>query len=321
MNHTSSGNDQMPFALDTVNLQRITEYYKVSHKTLIVVSVFTCIFGTLFNLINFVVFYRMKKRNTQNIYLIALSLADIYNIQMNILIPMLRTLWIKFDNMFYETHMCKVNGYLVEIGLLMPVWIMVLLAAERFYCIMCPLKNVTSSPRNAKLILSLLLCVVMGWSMFKFKTAGVEERSIFKLLLTPQEDKSSDCQITHTTIVNISTLMWALVPGIASLVLNLCIIRKIRKSTSPNKVFYHQKQNRIKKVTQTTRVVLSLSFIFIITLAPTGILVICSMFDIFNENFALYLILHIARKYTLILYEINMIISFPIYLYTIKTFR
>ena len=41
----------------------------------------------------------------------------------------------------WEEFVCKLDGYLVEIGLLLPAWIMVVLAAERFVIIMWPLRK------------------------------------------------------------------------------------------------------------------------------------------------------------------------------------
>lgn len=141
------------------DLKNINSYITIlskSHCILKYYSILVVIFGTIFNLINFFCFYQMKKRNSQNIYLIFLSLADLFNIQINISVPLVRNLFLQDDstgnadsdnekrNLLSYKFFCILDGYLVEIGLLLPAWIMVLLAAERFIIIMWPLqKNVS----------------------------------------------------------------------------------------------------------------------------------------------------------------------------------
>jgi len=105
----------------------------------------------------------MKKRNSQNIYLIFLSLADLYNIQINITVPLIKNVLVEgyqFNKLDQNQTMnittnpvlgisteqwkkifCTLDGYLVEVGLLLPAWIMVVLAAERFIIIMWPLRK------------------------------------------------------------------------------------------------------------------------------------------------------------------------------------
>ncbi len=139
-----------------------------THAILKYYSIMVVIFGSGFNLINFACFYQMKKRSSQNIYLIFLSLADLFNIQINITIPLIRNALSKknlvdFDFFVNESEsggtnltstpsdpnpwaefFCILDGYLVEVGLLLPAWIMVVLAAERFLIIAWPLrKNVS----------------------------------------------------------------------------------------------------------------------------------------------------------------------------------
>ena len=67
--------------------QSLRKFSKESHSVLVKYSWF--VLGSIFNFLNFACFYRMKKRNAQNIYLGALSLAELFNIQINIFIPML----------------------------------------------------------------------------------------------------------------------------------------------------------------------------------------------------------------------------------------
>ncbi len=138
-------------------------FLDISNTILKYFSIFVVIFGTIFNLINFFCFYQMKKRNSQNIYLIFLSLADLYNIQINITVPLIKNVLVEgyqFNKLDQNQTMnittnpvlgisteqwkkifCTLDGYLVEVGLLLPAWIMVVLAAERFIIIMWPLRK------------------------------------------------------------------------------------------------------------------------------------------------------------------------------------
>jgi hypothetical protein len=160
------------------NLTSLQGLSKLSHKILEHYSIFVVVVGTVFNILNFACFYRMKKRNSQNIYLGALALADFFNIQINILVPMLLNMnVIRDETVLLKTNVtwgaCVLYGYLVEVGLLMPVWIMVVLATERFCSIIWPLrKNVFSTRRHAKWTLAALLCIVLMWSLFKIRTPG-----------------------------------------------------------------------------------------------------------------------------------------------------
>ena len=50
--------------------------------------------------------------------------------------------------MSLNLKVCTLDGYLVEVGLILPAWVMVVLAFERFYCIMLPLrKNNFATPK------------------------------------------------------------------------------------------------------------------------------------------------------------------------------
>ena len=314
-------------------------FLNVTNNVLKYYSIGIIILGTLFNCLNFACFYRMKKRNSQNVYLSALSLADLLNVQVNILLPVIKNiksenknesklLHQSFDTLFitesnqWNHLLCILDGYLVEVTLLLPVWIMVILATERFLCIMWPLhKNVFCTPRKAKIILMTLVSIVLSWCLFKIGTAGVENDSTFKI-----HPKDESCRnIEYPTLVNISTAMWAIVPGICCLILNILIIKKIKLTTNPHKQFYPSE--RCRKINQTTRVVIALSIIFVILISPTGILIILD--NIINksgknlsiEKTQMAIRFKIARKYALLLYEVNIIINFPVYLLTIKNFR
>jgi hypothetical protein len=293
-------------------------------------SIFVIVFGTIFNVLNFICFYRMKKRNSQNIYLSALSIAELFNIHINILLPLLQTSESEshidtiFPEIIYNSHCRRFYGFLVELALFIPVWIMVLLAAERFISIMWPLKK-NYLKVHPKTTLAILFLITTVWCSFKFQSGGVETVSIFKVFTHKSE--SSPCrEITLPYLVNISTFIWCIVPEFLTLIFNLMIIQRINSTTSRHKKFYPI--SRSKKITQTTRVVMLLSLLFISLISPTGILIIIDTILNFSEDSTFnigvvktQMIIFLFRKFALILYEANLIINFPVYLLTIKSFR
>ena len=236
-------------------------------------------------------------------YLGALSLADFFNIHINLLVPLLHRFLAK-DNIVLEPEetnnvspiICKTYGYFVDVALLLPVWIMVVLAAERFMSIMRPLnENIFGTRKKAKKILAILITIILLWCTYKFKTAGIETNSAF------QKTGEIMCKdkIENPELVNISTLFWSIVPELITLILNLFIINKIKITTNPHKKFYSS--SHCKKITQATRVVILLSIIFIFCISPTGILIILTLF-INNGDSEYFMNVLIARKIVLIFY-------------------
>lgn len=323
-----------------VDLERLVRLVNLVDRVLIVYSTFIIIFGTIFNALSFGCFYKMKKRNSQNIYLGALSLAEMFNTHINILVPLLTRL-ADYKNFSLQQFLhnfslslfkndysvnlynlaCMLNGYLVEVCLLFPVWIMVVLSVERFFCVIWPLKkNLLSTRKNSKVVLFFLLFTICTWSLFKFKTAGVETYSTFEKF--PHGGRRT---ITLPIFVNISTILWAIVPEFLTLILNLLIIKKIKITTKINKRFYPAEHS--KKITQATRVVILLSIMFIVLISPTGVLIILDIF--FNKNVSFEFLVNVkralnfmlARKFVIMFYETNLVINFFIYLYTIRNFK
>jgi len=84
ISHNESFSLNDPNRTDFLSSERFEKYRIFSHYTYIILkyyTIFIIVLGTIFNLVNFICFYRMKKRNSQNVYLSALSLADLYNLQ------------------------------------------------------------------------------------------------------------------------------------------------------------------------------------------------------------------------------------------------
>lgn len=213
----------------------------------------------------------------------------------------------------------------------MPVWIMVVLAAERFLSIMWPFrKNVFSTRRHAKLTLAFVSCVIFVWSLYKLATPGVEVHSTF-ITEYPTPLREICNRPINVSLVNFSTVLWAIVPEFLTLLLNLLIVKRIKTTTDPQKHFYPSE--RSKRITQATRVVLLLSIIFIASNSPTGVLIIIDLIIRSGQaspslsgkdlvaTMQQELVFMIARKIVLMFYETNLILSFPVYIFTIKNFK
>ena len=110
----------------TVQFTKKLALHQTTDTLLICYSVVIVVLGVLLNMVNFACFYRMKKRNAQNLYLGALSAAEILNILVNIGVPLFSRLtrhtWLArlLDQLtapFLE-FFCILNSYLVEVGIL-----------------------------------------------------------------------------------------------------------------------------------------------------------------------------------------------------------
>lgn len=167
--YTESNRSNANETLDSKELQykkiiQLKALSEITYEVLKYYSLVIVILGTVLNLINFACFFRMKKRNSQNVYLSALSLADLFNIHINITVPLFKTMYpaiierLYQPNTFVKVFFCNLESYFVEVGLLLPVWVMVVLAFERFFCIMWPLrKNNFATPKYYFVCLYFLL--------------------------------------------------------------------------------------------------------------------------------------------------------------------
>jgi hypothetical protein len=78
--------------------------------------------------------------------------------------------------------------------------------------------------------------------LYKFSTAGIETHSTFLQYSQLSEIENDVCgKVNYTTLVNISTTLWAIIPVLLCLFLNIVIIKKIKMTTNNHQVILFQK--------------------------------------------------------------------------------
>lgn len=223
------------------------------------------VIGTLLNLFSLYCFLKMNKRNSQNVYLSVLSLGDTINLQINFTIPLLRQ--IEFiDEFFHQSSiLCRLNGFLTEFFLIFPTWIIVLLTFERLICVLSPLKcHSVYTQKRAKVSILFLIFVVMFLSFYRiYGLKGIDQMSVFSIVACVGE---SYPQLKFIQIFNL--VIWAILPELLTLAMNLIIIYNIKLATQRFEPFYSKA--RQSKYNQATKTVLLISILFLICHTPTG---------------------------------------------------
>lgn len=222
--------------------------------------------GTVLNLFSLYCFLKMNKRNSQNVYLSALSLGDTINLHVNFTIPLLRQIEV-IDNYFqYIPIICRINGFLTEFFLIFPTWIVVLLTCERLICILWPLKCYSLyTHKRAKISIFILALVVMCLSFYRFyDVKGIDQASVFAITACDVTNGS----ITLPVIRHLNLTIWAILPECLTLIMNLVIIYNIKLATQKFEPFYSKA--RQTKYNQATKTVLLISILFLIFHTPTG---------------------------------------------------
>jgi hypothetical protein len=222
------------------------------------------VIGTILNSFSLYCFLKMNKRNSQNVYLSALSLVDTMNLHINFTLPMLRRS-IKFDDSFRNLKfICRFTGVLTEFFLIFPTWIVVLLTSERLICILWPLKRRSSySQTRAKTSIVILAIIVLLISLYRLKDLkGIDQVSVFAVVA---------CNDTHTSIPlmrNFNLMIWTIVPECLTLIMSLIIIYEIKLAT---KQFERDNsKSGQSRYGQATKTVLLISILFLIFHTPTG---------------------------------------------------
>jgi succinate dehydrogenase hydrophobic anchor subunit len=258
----------------------------------------------------------MNKRNSQNVYLSALSLGDTINLQINFTIPLLRQIS-RIDEIF-ENYiiLCKINGFLTEFFLIYQTWIIVLLTFERSICILWPLKCYSLyTHKRAKVSIFILALIVMCLSFYRFyDVKGIDQTSVFAITACDR-----DSHVSYPFIQFLNLTVWAILPEVLTLIMNLFIIYHIKLATQKFEPFYSKA--RQTKYNQATKTVLLISVLFLICHTPTGILIIVNLLISKDERTIGLMMVLVLRKLTVILYEISLCCKFFIYNQTFRNFK
>jgi len=272
--------------------------------------------GTVLNLFSLYCFLKMNKRNSQNVYLSALSLGDTINLHVNFTIPLLRQIN-RIDDIFNNfSILCKVNSFLTEFFLIYPTWIVVLLTFERLICILWPLKCYSLyTHKRAKVSIFILALIVMCLCFYRFyDVKGIDQTSVFAVAAC-----GGDSSMTYPVIRYLNLIIWAILPEVLTLIMNLIIIYNIKLATQKFEPFYSKA--RQTKYNQATKTVLLISVLFLICHTPTGILIILNLLNTTRERTIGLTMILVLRKVTVILYEISLCCKFFIYNQTFRNFK
>ncbi|CAF0814008.1 unnamed protein product [Didymodactylos carnosus] len=274
------------------------------------------IIGTILNCFSLYCFIKITKRNSQNIYLSAISLADTINLHTNFSIPLLRYFSINFDRLFKRSAwICQIHSFTTEFFIIFPTWLIVLVTLERLISIVWPLKRHYLCTRNrAKIYISLLAFICILLSSYRLlNETGIDHVSVFRV---------ATCHKAKNNFIwlrDLNLIIWAIVPECLSFFMNLIIISVIRRTTHKLEHFYPEA--KVIQHNQATKTVLLISCLFLICHTPTGVVIGFHLF--FKEHGSIIGIVAVLflRKITVILYEISLCCKFFIYNSTFRDFR
>jgi hypothetical protein len=229
-------------------------------------AVILIVIGTILNSFSLYCFRKMKKRDSQYVYLFALSLGDTIGLHLSFTLPILRQIG-RFDDFFRSSKfLCGITGVLTESFLIFPTWIVVILTIERLIYTINPLGRsslYTERQRRAKTSIIILAIIVVLLSLYRvvdFK--GIDQVSVFAV---------AACNETHkpiTFIRNINLMIWTILPECFTLIISLVIVYEIKLATKK----FHPSYSKIhrSKYNQATKTVLLISILFLLFHTPTG---------------------------------------------------
>ncbi|UJR13484.1 hypothetical protein I4U23_000498 [Adineta vaga] len=275
------------------------------------------IIGTILNLFSLYCFLKMKKRNSQNVYLSILSLSDTINLHINFTIPLLRQQFDSINDIFESSIiLCRINGFFTEFSLIFPSWIIVLLTCERLISILWPLKCYSLyTHKRAKLSIFILAFIIMILCLYRFfDLKGIDQVSVFAITACDDESHRN-----FRFLVNVNLIIWAILPECLTLIMSLIIIYNIKLATQ---LFQPcQSKARKTKYNQANKTVLLMSVLFFVCHTPTGIMITLHIiYQSPNMTLGFFVIL-VTRKITVILYEISLCCKFFIYNRTFRNFK
>ncbi|UJR23113.1 hypothetical protein I4U23_026134 [Adineta vaga] len=281
-----------------------------------VLTVIFIVIGTLLNPLSIYCFFKMYKRDSQNIFLYVLSISDTINLHINFALPMIRH-WELFDDYFRNWEpICRLVGVLTEFFLIFPAWLLVLLTIDRLiYILRLFTRRLSYTRRRAKISLLILAIFVLCLSMYRFyDVKGIDQSSVFAIIT---------CNSTHHSILlmrNINLLIWTIFPLCCTLILSLIMIYEI--NTAKEKYETNSGQQRTLKWDRATKTTLLISILFpTLFHTPTGIMIALDLFYGQYDHTTIIVIILVARKLTMLLYEISLSCKFFVYIKTFPHFK
>ena len=179
--------------------------------------------------------------------------------------------------------LCKLVNYLTYLSQHASSWLVVALAAERFYCIYFPLKAKQVCRQKAGLvvvsiIMAMLVCVdshlLYGLSLFEY-----ENETICDLI----DDNYADFFNLYFAWIDISVLF--VVPATFIVILNTAIVYKTMNS---GKTIRQKTSNATRKMNRHVLVItITICVAFIVLLGPLGVVVIIKPY-VFKDSSSFY---------------------------------
>ena len=167
------------YANNTTVYPGITEAHDTDNLEVIIAMVIVGVLsvtGTIGNSLVIVVFVRQKKKPTSTIYILTLACTDF----VTSVVTMPFTIVVVLLN-FRVVHdiVCKLYIFLITSTVPFSAFLMVAIAADRYLCIVHPLKHITlMTTKRVKLIVALILFLAITLGILSCLTHGTFSREI-----------------------------------------------------------------------------------------------------------------------------------------------
>jgi hypothetical protein len=309
----SENNTEVCENFQTIIFIMTANYY--TNKVFYPLTAFLVLIGTILNLYCLYYFFKITRRNSQNIYLSTISISDTIDLHINFTLPILRQSAI-FDDYFRNSiRLCRFTGVLTEFFLIFSTWMIMLLIIERLIYISRPVKSPSShAQKRAKISILILAIIVALLSLYRlFDLNGIDQISVFSVLVCSGSHKSL------TIIRNFNLMIWITIPNLFTLIMCLMMIHSIQSAAEKSRI-NHLKTRRFK-YNRTTRIVLFISILTLILHTPIGIVNALDVIYGHNEGILIFLTIFLLRKLTLILYQISLCCKFFIYNQIFRDFK
>jgi hypothetical protein len=250
--------------------QTLTTLTKVSETigyTLVLV------FGVIGNSLVIAIVYRNRSMRTPANYFIAnMAFADLMIpifLVPKVLVQIFQgnAVWL-IDGTFGE-FLCKLVPFIIDICLMVSIHSLVLVALERFYAVMRPMRAAIRSTRRCVVIIvsTWTLSVLFHASYFyNYKVFNINGKTLCLLRWEPFDHK----QLVNMIFIAIFLVFYAF-PLVSITSLYCIIILKLKRQRIPGTRYGHMIINRQKRIVNTFRMVMTVVLAFFICWAPAKV--------------------------------------------------